>query len=317
MSDTLPTGEEPQEELDVPPAEALATELGLDLSDDERAQAEEMVARLQSQFGLESSVVEEPEDEPEPEPSEPAEPEPEPEEPEAPEPVAEAADEWISIDGRAVPVAEARSMLELRQYLARNPEKAEAVRRAVEGEPEPEPPAEPQPPEWMDLDDPSQRFMWETLKTQSSQIAQLQQQQSAQLAETARGRAVSEVNVAMDTFRRNHPELTEDDIQTVRTHAVGLNIIGGLSAGRNGTDAVLKALDIAYLDLPDFRARAKGEPTPTEQRAKASADRKQKLSGLAGGSGSAPKQPAATPRPTSDREMRLQATQWLSEQGIS
>jgi hypothetical protein len=314
MSETMPddTPEEPPEAPEEPnaAAEARLADLGIDLSPEEQREADAMVARLREQFGLDEEVEEE-EAEPEPEPSEPEE-EPEP----AVEEVQPTAEEWISIDGRAVPVAEARSMLELRQYLATHPEKAEAVRRAVEGEPAPEAPKEPEPPEWMDLDDPSQRFMWEQFKTQDRQIRSLQEQQSQTAAESARARAINEVNVALDTFRQSHPELTESDVQEVRTHAVALNIIGGLSQTRTGTDAVLKALDIAYLDHPDFAAKAKGEPTAAEAKAQKNAQRKQKLAGLSGSSGSAARQPEAQPKPTTDREAKEQAAKWLSEQGI-
>jgi hypothetical protein len=120
----------------------------------------------------------------------------------------------------------------------------------------------------------------------------------------------------MDTFRHNHPELTEDDVQTVRTHAVALNIIGGLSASRSGSDAVLKALDIAYMDHPEFRARATATPTPAEKKQAENKERKQKLAGLAGSSASATRQPEPQKRPETDREMRSQAAKWLSEQGI-
>src|SRR3974390_2748155 len=315
MSETMPddTPEEPEAPQDPNAvAEARLADLGIDLSPEEQREADAMVARLREQFGLDEEVEEE-EAEPEPEPSEPAEPEPEPEEPEA----APVEAEWISIDGRDLRVAEARSMLGRRQSLATHREKAGAVRRAVEDDPPPPaPPAEPTPPEWMDLDDPSQRFMWEQFKTQATQIRSLQEQQSQTAAESARARAITEVNVALDTFRQSHPELTESDVQEVRTHAVALNIIGGLSQTRTGTDAVLKALDIAYLDHPDFAAKAKGEPTAAEAKAQKNAQRKQKLAGLSGSSGSAARQPEEQPKPTTDREAKAQAAKWLSEQGI-
>jgi hypothetical protein len=316
MTDALPTGEEEREEIDAPPEpEALASQLGLELSPEESAEAEAMVARLRSQFGLDQ----EEEAEPEPEPPEPEQPEEEEEEPEQPEPLVEPAveGEFVNIGGRLVPIADARSMMEFRQYLASNPDKAEAVRKAVEGEPQPQPaPAEPEPPEFLDLDDPTQRFMWEQFKAQHGQIAELQRRGSERDAATARERAVNDVQAAMSTFRLGHPELTEDDIAAVRTHAVALDIIDGLSRTRNGHDAVLKALDIAYLDHPDFRAKATGTPSPKQIKAAESKERKQKLAGLAGSSVGATREPEPMRKPETDREMRAAAVQWLTEQNI-
>lgn len=315
MTDVMPSGEEEPQELDAPEPQALASELGLELSADEQAEAEAMVARLKSQFGLDEGAQEEPE----PEPSEPeAEPEPEPQPEPEPEPVE--AESWISIDGRQVPVEEARSMMELRRYLEANPETAQRVRAAIEGqpapEPQPEPAPEPQPPDFLDIEDPRDAFIWEQFKRQHQQINQLQQTQAQNAAEAARSRAVNDVQEAMNTFRVNHPELTEDDIQIVRNHAVGLDIIDGLSRHRSGSEAVLKALDIAYLDHPEFRAKATGTPSPKEQKAEAAKERKQKLAGIAGSSVSATRQPEPEVKPTSDREARAMAAKWLSEQNI-
>jgi hypothetical protein len=317
MSDVLPTGEEQEETFDAAPEpDSLAAELGIELTDEDRALAEKMVTRLKSQLGLEPVAQEEAQ----PEPSEPEESDDEPEEPEAPEPVEQTppqADDWITIDGRAVPVAEARSMLELRRYLSENPEKADKVRAVIEDQPQPEKPAEVEPPEWLDLEDPSQKFMWETLKSQHQQIARLQQSLGGIQANTARQDAQRQVDLALSTFRTNHPELTEDDVQTVRVHAVGLNIIPGLEkVMASGSEAVLKALDLAYQDHPEFRAKATGVPSPKEQKQGESKARKQKLAGLAGSSVGATREPSAPKRPETDREMREMATKWLTEQGI-
>jgi hypothetical protein len=315
MSDVLPTGEEEHEELDAPEPDSLAAELGLDLSPEQQRETEEMVASLRARFGLDQ------EEEAEPEPG-PSEPEAEPAEPAAePEPEAEpaapvAADEWITIDGRAVPVAEARSMLELRQYLATHPEKAQAVRRAVEEEPEPEPEPEPAPPEFLDLDDPSQRFMWEQFKRQNAQIGALSKTLEAQAEAAREARLTAEVMDGLQTFRGNHPELSEEDVQTVRLHAAALNIIGGISQTMPGPAAVAKALEMAYMDHPDFRAKAMGVPSPKETKAAENKARKTKLAGIAGSSASATRQPEPDKKAESDREMRSQAAQWLREQNI-
>jgi hypothetical protein len=272
-----------------------------------------MVARLRSQFGLDE-VDEEPAEDTPPEVGEPDEEEPEPPEPAEEEPAqavahAPAADrinvdgrEYIIIDGQPVSVDEIRQARRL------------ADERASQPQPEPEP--EPEVPEWLDLDDPSQKFFWSQLQAQNKALNQIAQTQAQGLQEQARSKAQNDVDTAMATFRSAHPELTENDIGVVRLHAVSLDIIDGLARNRTGVDAVLKALDIAYLDHPEFRAKQAGEPTPTEVKATQSKERKSKLGALSGSSGSAPR--TETPRkPESDREAREQASQFLRDQGLA
>jgi hypothetical protein len=310
MTDTLPDGTQEPEEP--PDAEALAAELdlGLDLSPEEQADADAMVARLRSQFGLDEPAVEKPAAETEPE-------EPEPvvaEEPAEPAPAPAASPDVVLIDGREVPVTEARSLIDLRNYLASHPDKAQEVRQVIEGKPAPEP--EPaKPPEWLDQDDPAQMAMWTRQTELENQIRQIGNTQRQSIEEQTRARASADANAGIATFRAAHPELSEDDLTTLRTHAVALNIIDGLAKSRSGPDAILKALDIAYWDHPEFRARASETPTPTEAKAAKAADRKGKLNALGGSSGSAPRS-EAKPDLSSDSSAKKEAAQWLRDQGI-
>ena len=217
------------------------------------------------------------------------------------------------IDGREVPVSEARSLIDLRNYLASHPEKAQEVRQVIEGKtPEPEP---AKPPEWLDQDDPAQMAMWQRQTELETQIRQIGNTQRQTLEEQTRARASADANAGIATFRSAHPELTEDDLTTLRTHAVALNIIDGLAKTRSGPDAILKALDIAYWDHPEFRAKANAEPTPSEAKKARAADRKGKLNALGGSSGSAPRS-EAKPDLSTERGAREAAAAYLREQGV-
>lgn len=304
MTDLLPTGEEP-EELE---PEALAPELddlGLDLSEEDQAEVAKMVEHLREQFG---------------ETEEPAEvvaqePEPEPEPVEEPEPFVATTPEYIEVDGRQVPVAEARSLIDLRNYLNANPEKAQEVRQVIEGkkpETEPEP---PKPPEWLDQDDPAQMAMWTRQTELENQIKQIAGNQNQIAQQQSVARATADAESGISTFRALHPELTEGDIHTLRLHAVGLEIIDGLAKTRSGPDAVLKALDIAYWDHPEFRARATAEPSPAKQKAAERAEKKSKLNALGGSSGSVART-ESKPDLSTERGSREAAAQWLREQNI-
>lgn len=300
MTDAMPTGEEqtPDDELD---PEALADELnlGLDLSPEEQEAAEQMVAHLEAQFKDVGDEPEEPAEEPEPEV------EPEPEEPVvAPEPVAPASRGVVVVDGVEVPVEEAVA------YLT----KREATRQAeaIKPEPTPEP---PKPPEWLDQDDPAQVAMWTRQQELEAQVRQIGQNQQQVAQQQAVARATNDANAGISTFRQLHPELSEEDITTLRTHAVSLDIIDGLARTRSGPDAIAKALDIAYWDHPEFRAKATSAPSPAEVKKAERAEKKAALNALSGSSGSVPRQETRA-APKTDREMKDAAAQWLRDQNV-
>jgi hypothetical protein len=211
----------------------------------------------------------------------------------------------VVVDGVEVPVEEAVAYLTKRE-----------VQREAQAAHVPEPVVEaPKPPEWLDQDDPAQVAMWQRqveLETQVRAIGQ-NQQQVAQAQAVARAQA--DANTGISTFRTLHPELSEDDITTLRTHAVSLDIIDGLARTRSGSDAIAKALDIAYWDHPEFRARATDAPSPAKVKQAERAEKKSKLNALGGSSGSVPRQ-EAKPDLSTDRGSRQAAAQWLKEQNI-
>jgi hypothetical protein len=296
---------DPEPESDETDPEALADgiNLGLDLSPEEQAAAEEMVAHLEAQFKSEAPEEEPEPVEPEPDPTEP-EPEPEPA-PEAATPEPPHSRGAVVIDGVEVPVEEAVA------YLA----KREAQRIAAEQAVVPEPPKPAEPPEWVDRDDPAQMGMWKELQRVEAQNAALLENQKAFAQEQTRSKAMVQVDTALSTFRQLHPELSESDVHTIRVHAAALEIIPALERTRSGSDAVLKALDIAYWDLPEFRAQATAQPSPAAEKKAARAEKKEKLNALGGSSGSVPRQ-EARPDLSTDRAARTAAAAWLSEQGI-
>jgi hypothetical protein len=303
MSDfDLPmTGDEPEpdETLDDPEALADGINLGLDLSPEEQAAAEEMVAHLEAQF--KDAIEDEPEPVEEPEPEVPTE---EPVSSEA-APVPPSTPGAVVIDGVQVPVEEAVA------YLTKREVQREAAARQ-QAQPAPEP---PKPPEWLDTDDPAQVAMWQHQLDLERQIAQIGQNQQQAAQEQVRTRAIADANSGIHTFRTLHPELSESDITTIRTHAAALEIIDGLSKVRSGPDAVAKALDIAYWDLPEFRAQATAAPSPAAVKKAERAEKKEKLNALGGSSGSVPRQ-EAKPDLSTDRGSRQAAAEWLREQNI-
>jgi hypothetical protein len=310
------TGDSPEDESPQD-AETLAAELGLgiDLSDEEREAAEEMVAHLRSQFGLDEEGARE-DDEPEQvedeDESEDEEPEPAPfvaaSSPEPP-----VTPDVVRIDGREVPVAEARSLIDLRNYLNSNPDKAQEVREVLEGKKAATEPVKP--PEWVDTDDPAQMAMWNELQRLEAQQKALLQNQQQQTQLQVKAQAQADFEAGLAHFRTGHPELNDDDITKLRTHAVSLDIIEGLAKTRTGPQAITKALDLAYWDHPEFQARARAVPTPGEAKQAKAAEKKSKLNALGGSSGSAPRR-EAKPDLSSDAGAKAAAAAWLKEQNI-
>jgi hypothetical protein len=308
------TGEDPDPDETSEDPEALAAELdlGIDLSPEEQEEANAMVARLRSQFGLDE--VDEDGDAPEPVPDEAPIPEPDgvaaeeevrpPADPiSAPvvgESPAPASTRGVVIDGREVPVEEAVA------YLAQR----EREREAAAAAPEP-----PKPPEWLDQDDPAQMAMWQRQVELERQVQQIGQNQATIAKRQEVARAQSDAEAGIHTFRTLHPELSEEDLTTIRLHAVSLDIIDGLARHMNGPEAIAKALDIAYWDHPEYRAKATQAPSPAEAKKVASAEKKSKLNALGGSSGSAPRR-EAKPDLTTDAGAKKAAAEWLKEQGI-
>ncbi len=303
MADTLPTGEEEPEELDAEIPSNL--DLGIELSAEEQAEAEAMVAHLKEQFGFEdeTDAVDEPV-----ETDEVEEPDPTDAEPVASEPPS--ARGVIVIDGVEVPVEEAVGYLAKREAQR----EIEAVRAQAPVE-QPRQAEAPKPPEWLDQDDPAQMAMWTRQLELERQVSQIAGNQAQIAKQQAVARATADAETGISTFRTLHPELSEDDITKLRTHAAALDIIDGLARTRSGPDAVLKALDIAYWDHPEFRARAVAEPTPKQRKAAESAERKGKLNALGGSSGSAART-ESKPDLSSDGSAKAAATAWLKEQNI-
>jgi hypothetical protein len=292
------TGDDPEpDEVETDP-DTLAAELGLgiDLSPEEQEAADAMVRHLEAQFSTEDETAEEPEPEAEVEPEAPET------EPEVPEP-ASAPAQTVNVDGIAVPVEEAVA------YLTRREAQRQAEAQA------PPPPEPPKPPEWLDQDDPAQMAMWAELQSVKAGQAQLAQNQQREAQQSAVARAQADATTGISTFRQLHPELSEDDITTLRTHAVSLDIIDGLAKTRSGPEAITKALDIAYWDHPEFRAKATAAPSPAALKKAERAEKKEKLNALGGSSGSVPRQETRS-APKTDREMKDAAAQWLREQNV-
>jgi hypothetical protein len=232
------------------------------------------------------------------------------------------APDTVLVNGNPVPLADIQRLYEFDQYLRQNPDAAERVQQAVTvrepAVPTPAaaaPPAnEVTPPDFLDMDDPAHKFMWESHLAQQQQLQQFTQQNIQREQEALNQKAMAEMDTALSRFRSAHPNLNDDQIIQIRKHGAEMNIASAVMATTvNPVDGFVRILDLAALDTPDIRStyldtEVKKTPT-TRQR---STERKGKLNALGGSSGSVPRT-TTTPRPVTDREAIDQFAQGLAE----
>jgi hypothetical protein len=240
-----------------------------------------------------------------------------------PPPAADTdSDLFVTVRGQQVPIADIERLHEFDQFLRSNPDAAQRVQAAVSKPvvPEPAAPAEPAnevatPPEFLDLDDPVHKFLWEQSQTQQKELLSIRQADIARQQEEINRRAVADMDVALTRFRSAHPNFNDDQIESLRQHSASMNIIGAVMATTpDPVSALVRVLDLGAMDNEDLRTIYLAPPeTPKEttQRQKSSS-RKGKLNALGGSSGSVPRT-SSSPRPMSDRDAIDQFAKELSD----
>lgn len=239
--------------------------------------------------------------------------------PPAPSPVTpELLPDHVLVNGTQIPLADVQRLWEFDKHLRENPEAAERVRAAVQPvvpDPTPTPPANQEltPPEWMDLEDPQQKFMWDSHVANQNTLAAIAQRDAAVRQESMNQKAVQDMDSALSQWTAAHPNINEDQIALVRKHAAEMNIIGSLMAtSSTPVQALVRAMDIAAMDDPDLRTVYLTPEVKTPTAKQRSTTRKGKLNSLGGSSGSVPR--TTTPsRPMTDQEARDQFAAGLQE----
>lgn len=227
-------------------------------------------------------------------------------------------DGFILIKGQPVAITDVERLYDFDQFLRSDPDASERVAQAVKPivpTPTPAPASqELTPPEWMDLEDPQQKFMWDSHVANQNTLAAVAQQAQQREQELSNQRAVADMDVALTRFRSAHPNFNDDQITALRLHARDMNIIGAVMAtAPNQVDGFVRTMDLAAMDSPDLRSIYLTPETPsTPTRQQKSATRKRQLNALGGSSGSAPRTSPAK-RPMSDREAIEQMAAGLAE----
>lgn len=228
----------------------------------------------------------------------------------------------VLVNGIPVALADLQRLHEFDQFLRNNPDAAARVQAAVQPPvpPSTETPAPANqevaltPPEFLDLEDPAQKFMWDSYVAQQKQIEAISARDVARDTAAAQAKINSEMDQALLQWKTAHPNFNEDQINSVRRHAADMNVIDSLIATTpSPVAALVRAMDLAALDDPDLRTvYLTPETPPTPTRHQRSTTRKGKLNSLGGGSGSVPRT-TTTPRAQSDREAIDQFAKELGE----
>ena len=165
---------------------------------------------------------------------------------------------------------------------------------------------DPEPPDFLDLEDPAQRFQWDThVATQKAfydreqrdrkffeQQAQVQQQNTARQAQ-------QDMQAALTTFTQAHPNLNEDDIVKIRQAAVPF--IDGMMKQLPPVEALTRSMEVAAVMDTDLRAKITDPAVRTRTNQQRTTHRKARLGEISGSPRSAPKT-ESRPAFTSDKE---------------
>lgn len=161
----------------------------------------------------------------------------------------------------------------------------------------------PAPPP-LDLDDPSQRWLYERYMEQEQRLAQVTNAVIANNRQTATQQEQANtaiLNRAFASFKQQH-NIDDVEMNQVVNLAGRLNVLPsllnpidpmtGVPRKVDPLSAVEQALDIAYWQIPGLREK---EVATIAANKKAAQARKQKAGALSGNSGSAPRRPAPVP----------------------
>lgn len=270
---------------------------------------------------------EEPQTQPEPEAGQESQ-----EPPVEPSPVQVAEDDIEYDPGQRIPRSRVRDYVALDQILQANPELAQIISnyltqqyespapttQSVQGgqpvqSPASVPPPTPPAPTELDLDDPSIKYLYDTVQAQNQQLIQQQEylrsiyptlSRHEQFYQSrAQQETTSLVNRAVQSFQQQNG-YTDDEMQAIRLVAgrmntintildSGLDPVTGQPIGDNLT-ALERTLEIARDMIPEYRERAIANAAAQQRK---DSTRKRKLGALSGSGGSANRsaKPPSTP----------------------
>lgn len=236
-------------------------------------------------------------------------------------------DDSFTINGQPFSRADIERLYNFDQYMRANPDVATRVNAALTGQasglgqatvPQTPPPADPpvppttewkppEPPDFLDLEDPAQKFTWDThVATQKAFFDREQRdnkfftQQAQERQANVNRQAQQDMASALTSFKQSHPNLNDDDIAKIRQAAVPF--VDGMMKNLAPTDALIRSMEVAAVMDDDLRAKVQDPTVRTRTTAQQTKHRKARLGELSGSGRSAPKTEQARPAFTSDKD---------------
>lgn len=272
----------------------------------------------------------------EPDPDDPNGDEP-PQEP--PAPTAGADADHFVINGQQFAREDIERLYNFDQYMRANPDIAQRVNDAIAPPTTGQPPVsetttppgtgateqptveewkDPEPPDFLDLEDPAQKFQWDThVATQKTLFAQEQRSrqffaQQAKVQQQTQARQVAQdMDAALASFKQAHPNFNEDDIAKVR--AAAAPFVPGMMAQLAPVEALGRAMEVAAVMDNDLREKVTDPSVRTRTEHQTRQRRKARLGEISGSPRSAPKT-ESRPQFTSDKDFLNALAAEFSEQ---
>jgi hypothetical protein len=203
--------------------------------------------------------------------------------------------------GTRLTKTEAEGLLRVRQLLMEHPDLAssfnEMVTNKLSGKAQPGEVEEPgelveeKLPDFIDPDDIQAVAFWTELNKLRSDQEKDRRVQQEVMSQADQARVTNDINTAVEKFRTSHPDLTEEDIQTVRNYtSANVNIPGVMSNfPGDPVEGLVRSLELGSLTDPATRDKVLGvrkEDTKAKDRV-----RQNDLTKLSGGTGTSTRRP--------------------------
>jgi hypothetical protein len=233
---------------------------------------------------------------------------------------------FVQFGEEVLPESEVQTLLGLRKRLVDDPATADRVRLAVLGD-TPPPKSEVDPdalPAWLDPDDLAgvQHFRYtQRIERELEEVRRKDQAREAQFLQTAEQQRQAEVidafRSSMKEFREEYPGFSPEDLKNITDHAASMGLLENPEKiGKTLRGGIVKALELAMWDSPDYRTKATAGGTVLSQEQK-SQIRKDKSSALSSSTGSTPRTQSQEPTPTNRREVMSSALEFLRSGAVT
>jgi hypothetical protein len=230
----------------------------------------------------------------------------------------------VQFGEEVLPQNEVQALLELNRRVKSDNDLASRVRQAVLGQQEStNAPAQDADalPAWLDPDDlpaVNQFRHTQRLERELEEVRRKDQLREAQFLQTAEQQRQAEVidafRSSMKEFRDEYPAFTLEDLNVITQHAAGMGLLEAPEKiGKTLRGGIVKALELAMWDSPEFRAKVTAGDT-VRTKAEQSQARKQKSSALSSSTGSTPRTQSQEPAPTNRTEVMAAGLEFLRSQ---